>query len=106
MNKYAPVSNSKTDTSNGVSVGSNIISARGEEWRCYRAIIQPGLQKTFETEPIIKNAEKLCQILSRLQLRSMGEGVPIQDVLQRYSSANLLSCIFDCPELAVSECLK
>lgn len=53
--------------------------------------------------PIIENAGKLCRILSRLQVESMGEGIPVQDVLQRYSSANLLSCIFDCPELAVSE---
>ncbi|KAJ5581282.1 hypothetical protein N7450_007583 [Penicillium hetheringtonii] len=83
-------------------LGSNIISARGEEWRCYRAVIQPGLQKAFQSIPIIENAGKLCRILSRLQVESMGEGIPVQDVLQRYSSANLLSCIFDCPELAAT----
>lgn len=93
----------RTETEiHAMAAGSNIISARDEEWRCYRAIIKPGLQRVFHTMPIIDNAEKLRSIFSQLQGKSMSNGIPIQDILQRYSSANLLCCIFDCTELGVS----
>ncbi|CAG7922179.1 unnamed protein product [Penicillium olsonii] len=82
-----------------LGAGSNIISARDEEWRCYRTIIKPGLQKVFDTKPIIDNAEKLCETFWQMQGKSMRKGIPIQEILQRYSSANLLCCIFHCPEL-------
>ncbi|KAF4766472.1 hypothetical protein HAV15_010488 [Penicillium sp. str.  len=90
----------ETETGDHVlAAGSNIISARGEEWRCYRTIIKPGLQKVIDTKPIIDNARKLRETFRQMQGKSIQKGIPIQEILQRYSSANLLCCIFDCPEL-------
>ncbi|KAJ5280943.1 Cytochrome P450 oxidoreductase [Penicillium angulare] len=81
-------------------LGSNIISARADEWRLYRSVIQPGLQTVFETEPLFDNAQRLGEHLYQMQTIAPSHGVPIQGILQRYSNANLLHCVFDNPGLS------
>lgn len=71
--------------------GDNIISARGDDWRLYRSIIKPGLQGTFEIEPIVENATRLCALLADAQ-RSVGKengGVSVQEYIQSYTTANV-----------------
>ncbi|WEW54883.1 cytochrome P450-dit2 [Emydomyces testavorans] len=70
-------------------LGDNIISARDENWRLYRNIIQPGLQRTFETEPIVENAKKLCVLLKESQHGMGNRGVSVQEYLQCYTTANI-----------------
>ncbi|RAK98512.1 cytochrome P450 monooxygenase xanG [Aspergillus ibericus CBS 121593] len=81
-------------------LGSNIISARGEEWRQYRAVIGPGLTGTFDVEPMLERARQLCSILVGLQGGQDPRGVFVQEPLQRYSSANLLHFVLGQPQLA------
>ncbi|KAJ5107930.1 Cytochrome P450 oxidoreductase [Penicillium angulare] len=81
-------------------LGSNIISARADEWRSYRSVIQPGLQTVFETKPLFDNAQRLSEHLYQMQTKAPSHGVTIQGILQRYSSANLLHCVFDNPVLS------
>ncbi|CAG7953154.1 unnamed protein product [Penicillium salamii] len=81
-------------------LGSNIISARDEEWRCYRTVIKPGLQRLFHAKPIVENAKRLSKIIWQQQRRSSDKGIEIQNIFQRYSSANLVSCIFDRSDLS------
>ncbi|PYI04653.1 putative cytochrome P450 oxidoreductase [Aspergillus sclerotiicarbonarius CBS 121057] len=81
-------------------LGSNIISARGEEWRQYRAVIGPGLTTSFEEEPMLERAGQLCAILLALQGSRNPGGVFVQEPLQRYSSANLLHFVLGQPQLA------
>ncbi|CAG8904111.1 unnamed protein product [Penicillium egyptiacum] len=96
-----PTLKSPAETANyDLVAGSNIISARDEEWRCYRAVIKPGLQTFSHPKPILENAKKLSNIFWQLQGQCTEKGILIQDVLQRYASANLLCCIFDCSELS------
>lgn len=81
--------------------GSNIISSRDDEWRRYRIVIKPGLQTYFDTEPLFKHAEMLTDILCPLRKAPGAAGILIQGILQRYSSANLLHCVFGCKHLSV-----
>ncbi|RAL10132.1 cytochrome P450 [Aspergillus homomorphus CBS 101889] len=82
-------------------LGSNIISARGEEWRRYRSVVQPGLlPSAFAVEPLVEHTQQLCAWLLHLQKVQGPHGVAVQEVLQRYSSANLLHCVLGQPEIA------
>ncbi|EAW12454.1 cytochrome P450 [Aspergillus clavatus NRRL 1] len=81
--------------------GSNIISARGDEWRRYRAVIQPGLQTSFDSSAVFRHAQRLSAVLLGLQERNRRQGVPVQGVLQRYSSANLLRCVLGLSDLSM-----
>lgn len=69
-------------------LGENIISAHGSVWRDFRSVVQPALQRKFEVDIIIKNARRLCELLRVAQDKAGESGVPVQDLLQRYSVAN------------------
>lgn len=69
-------------------LGDNIISSHGEVWRKYRSVVQPGLQRDFDARVIARNAERLCGLLRDAQFRARDGGVPVQELLQRYSVAN------------------
>ncbi|KAG9233566.1 cytochrome P450 [Amylocarpus encephaloides] len=70
-------------------LGDNIISARSSNWKLYTDIIKPGLQRNFETEPLLSNSSLLCKLLKDSQ-RSVGKsGIAVQELLQRYTIANV-----------------
>ena len=70
--------------------GNNIISARGDTWKKFTHIMKPGLQRTFELEPLIKNTRTLVQLLRDDQSRKgTSGGIIVGPLLQRYSLANL-----------------
>ncbi|KAK4154422.1 Pyoverdine/dityrosine biosynthesis protein-domain-containing protein [Chaetomidium leptoderma] len=69
-------------------LGDNIISSHGEVWRNYQSVVKPGLQRNFEADKIAHNADRLCGLLKDAQLRAGKGGVPVQELLQRYSVAN------------------
>ncbi|OJJ46526.1 hypothetical protein ASPZODRAFT_152015 [Penicilliopsis zonata CBS 506.65] len=80
-------------------LGDNIISSRGDDWLLYRRLIKPGLSSQFNPIPICENATNLCGIFLQAQGRAGGQGVTVQGILQRYSSANLLQGVLGVPEL-------
>lgn len=67
--------------------GENIISTINEQWRGFASIIKPGLQADVDTSIIVKNADKLIDILLREQ-HSKG-AVTMSKPLQDYTLANL-----------------
>src|SRR5690606_36829509 len=67
---------------------NNIISSHGEVWRKYRSVVQPGLQRDFDARVIARNAERLCGLLRDAQFCARDGGVPVHELLQRYSVAN------------------
>ncbi|KAL2127204.1 hypothetical protein VTI74DRAFT_11112 [Chaetomium olivicolor] len=69
-------------------LGDNIISSHGDVWRNYHAVVKPGLQRNFESDKIVRNAERLCELLRDEQIRAGKDGVAVQEVFQRYSVAN------------------
>ena len=69
-------------------LGDNIISSHGEVWRNYQSVVKPGLQRNFETGKIARNAVRLCELLWEAQLCAGKGGVFVQELLQRYSTAN------------------
>ena len=72
-------------------LGDNIISSHGSTWKNYRDVIKPGLQRTFDTNQLARNAEKLCDLIGRARAEAADElpGIPVQDLLQRYTIANI-----------------
>ncbi|BDD56891.1 hypothetical protein MAP00_002306 [Monascus purpureus] len=75
-------------------LGDNIISSRGDDWRVYREVIKPALQARFDGESIAKNARQLCALLRQSQVENGQRGCLVQDILQRYSIANIATVIF------------
>ncbi|KXX73706.1 Cytochrome P450-DIT2 [Madurella mycetomatis] len=69
-------------------LGDNIISSHGSTWKQYRQVIKPGLQRTFEIELLARNAVKLCNLIGNA-CGAGGRGVPVQDMLQRYTISNI-----------------
>lgn len=69
-------------------LGDNIISSHGEMWRGYQSVVKPGLQRNFEADRIAQNANRLCALLRETQSQAGGRGIPVQELLQRYSVAN------------------
>nr|XP_036582854.1 cytochrome p450 [Colletotrichum truncatum]KAF6791750.1 cytochrome p450 [Colletotrichum truncatum] len=74
-------------------LGDNIISAHGNTWKSYQTVIKPGLQRNFEADIVTKNAVSLCRLLLESQNRAGRGGVPVQELLQRYSVANCSEAI-------------
>ncbi|RYP51666.1 hypothetical protein DL768_003064 [Monosporascus sp. mg162] len=76
-------------------LGDNIISSHGAAWKQYREVIKPGLQRTFETDTLARNAEKLCDLIDNVSRRAGGgpRGIPVQELLQRYTIANIAQVI-------------
>ncbi|KAE8381569.1 cytochrome P450 [Aspergillus bertholletiae] len=70
-------------------LGDNVISSRGATWRLYRDIITPGLQGHFDTELMAVNAKELCSSLLAFQEIAGNRGVPVQDLLQQFTIANV-----------------
>lgn len=71
-------------------LGDNIISSHGSTWKSYRDVIKPGLQRTFDTNQLARNAEKLCDLIERAREEGdKSHGTPVQDLLQRYTIANI-----------------
>lgn len=73
--------------------GDNVISAHGDAWRAYAAVIKPGLQEDVSAEPIYRNTTKLVDILLDEQSRSTSGTVAVMQPLQRYVLANLAECL-------------
>ncbi|QMW44441.1 hypothetical protein G4B11_007861 [Aspergillus flavus] len=69
--------------------GDNVISSRGTTWRLYRDIITPGLQGHFDAGLIAANAEELCSSLLAFQNTVGNCGVPVQNLLQQFTIANV-----------------
>ncbi|KAL1837215.1 hypothetical protein VTJ49DRAFT_4116 [Mycothermus thermophilus] len=69
-------------------LGDNIISAYGDTWRNYQSVVKPGLQRNFDADKIASNARRLVKLLGDAQQRAGQRGVPVQELLQRYSVAN------------------
>lgn len=72
-------------------LGDNIISSHGSTWKNYRDVIKPGLQRTFDPEQLAQNAEKLCDLIMSAfaGVAEEAHGIPVQDLLQRYTIANI-----------------
>lgn len=62
--------------------GDNIISAHGPNRRLYQSILKPGLQRSFDVEPIYKNARILLDLLRSERHTSTSEGVVVPQLLQ------------------------
>jgi cytochrome P450 len=74
--------------------GDNIISSHGENWRLYRSVIKPGLQKNVPESTIVKNAKALIDLFFEEQANSQrGDSVLLPQLLQRYTLANLSECL-------------
>jgi cytochrome P450 len=67
--------------------GENIISSVNDMWRGFASIVKPGLQADVDTSIIVKNAEKLIDILLKEQ-DSKGT-VAMSKPLQDYTLANV-----------------
>jgi hypothetical protein len=74
---------------NSYSQGDNVISSRDTTWRLYREIITPGLQSNFDTALMVANAEELCSSILVMQHTNEDRGVPVQDLLQQFTIANV-----------------
>lgn len=72
-------------------LGDNIISSHGSTWKQYRNVIKPGLQRAFDTDQLARNAEKLCDLIDSASAEAAHEvnGIPVQELLQRYTIANI-----------------
>lgn len=75
--------------------GDNIISAHGETWRKYRKVLQPGLQKNFEEKPLLENSRKLIQLFLGEQEKCSNSGIMVQQLLQRFTLANVAVCLLN-----------
>jgi cytochrome P450 len=67
--------------------GENIISAINDQWKDFAVILKPGLQADVDTSIIVKNAEKLIDIL--LKEQDAQDTVAMSKPLQDYALANL-----------------
>jgi hypothetical protein len=67
--------------------GENVISAINDQWKIFAAIVKPGLQADVDTSIIIRNAEKLIDIL--LKEQDAKDAVVMPKPLQDYALANL-----------------
>lgn len=81
--------------------GDNIISSHGKNWRLYQSILKPGLQRSFDVEPIYYNAMALLHLLRSERHTSTSGGVVVPQLLQRYTLANL-SQVLLCTSFKVS----
>lgn len=75
--------------------GDNIISSHGENWKLYRKILQPGLQKNFDEEAIKKNSQTLIDLIQTEQKNIGSKGIPVQQLLQRYTLANVAEALLN-----------
>jgi cytochrome P450 len=67
--------------------GENVISAINDQWKGFAAIVKPELQADVDTTIIVKNAEKLIDIL--LKEQNNRGSVVMPKPLQDYALANL-----------------
>jgi cytochrome P450 len=67
--------------------GENVISAVNDQWRDFAAIVKPGLQADVDTTVIVKNVDKLIDIL--LKEQDTKGAVAMAKPLQDYALANL-----------------
>lgn len=69
--------------------GDNIISAHGENWRKYRKIMQPGLQKNFDSHVLNQNASSFVNLIRDQASQNNKRIVTVQQLIQRYTLANV-----------------
>jgi cytochrome P450 len=67
--------------------GENIISSVNDMWRGFASIVKPGLQADVDTSIIVKNTEKLIDIL--LKEQDSKDAVAMSKPLQDYTLANV-----------------
>jgi cytochrome P450 len=67
--------------------GENIISAVNDQWRGFASIVKPGLQADVDTSIIVRNTEKLIDIL--LKEQDQKAAVAMSKPLQDYTLANV-----------------
>lgn len=75
--------------------GDNIISAHGEVWRKYRKVLQPGLQKNFDSETLRRNSLRFIELMKEEQGKNPTGGFMIQQLLQRLTLANVANCLLN-----------
>ncbi|KAJ2975028.1 hypothetical protein NUW58_g8474 [Xylaria curta] len=69
--------------------GENVISAIGETWKQFAAIMKPGLQSAIDASVIARNAHILVDLLMQDQKRNAASGVAILDLVQAYAISNV-----------------
>ncbi|KAF2278853.1 Dit2 protein [Westerdykella ornata] len=67
--------------------GENVISTINDQWRTFASIVKPGLQADVDTSIIVKNAQKLVDLL--LEEQKQKGSVVMPKPLQDYTLANL-----------------
>ena len=73
--------------------GDNIISAHGELWKLYREVIAKSIQFP-DFEPITKNTKSLLEIIDGMIDSDKNHAIiPITDLFQKYSLANVTESI-------------
>lgn len=75
--------------------GDNIISSHGELWKLYRKVLQPGLQKSFDQTVLTDNARKFVDLVVKEQINNANKGVSVQQLLQRFTLANVAALLLD-----------
>ncbi|ODA79003.1 hypothetical protein RJ55_04593 [Drechmeria coniospora] len=78
-------------------LGDNIISSHGQIWKSYRQIIQPGLQRQFDLDVLLTNADRLCDMLvdSQADKSHNGDGISVQASIQRHTIANFAQVVYE-----------
>ncbi|OAK99287.1 hypothetical protein IQ06DRAFT_356025 [Phaeosphaeriaceae sp. SRC1lsM3a] len=75
--------------------GENVISTINDQWRGFASIVKPGLQADVDTSIIVKNAEKLIDIVLKEQHNKGAVVMP--KPLQDYALANLSEALLGAP---------
>lgn len=73
--------------------GDNIISSHGDLWKLYRKVLQPGLQKTFNQDVLVKNSRKIIELM--LEDQRKDNSILVQQLLQRFTLANVGDLLLD-----------
>lgn len=76
--------------------GDNIISAHGETWKSYRKVMQPGLQKQFDDEVLVRNAKIFVSLIKEQAEANFRNNscIPVQQLIQRFTLANVSEELF------------
>ncbi|KLU85227.1 hypothetical protein MAPG_04257 [Magnaporthiopsis poae ATCC 64411] len=86
-------------------LGDNIITGRADDWKAYKSVIKPGLQRTSEVDILERNAALLCNVIDTTRQVTPGGVTHMQDLLQRYSMANCAGMLLqvDLPQTIESD---
>lgn len=71
--------------------GDNLISSHGSNWRLYREVLTNAIQFP-NLEPVVENSQRFIDLL--LEKTKVSQTIFMGDVIQRYSLANIMECMF------------